>query len=236
MDKWSEDQIKKMQLGGNRKCMEFFKAHPGIVYSIVIVIDSLLKISLAPILLQFSDWREGMTIQEKYQRYLIFVVNSSNQSHNQKLKINYSPSLLLVNLPSFTRKNYKQNVMVVHGPCLHEPTLPVLLLDHNKYLKMVVEEAEWPLDPIYPPPSTATMAMLDPMEWVEEEGWEEEVEVLVELAPKPTRRETKITFIKRGWRTIPDLIIFRLLKEANMWDSVAQAVKRENERVDEEGG
>lgn len=41
MDKWSQDQIKKMQYGGNKKCLDFFKAHP--------------------------DWRQGMTIQEKYE-------------------------------------------------------------------------------------------------------------------------------------------------------------------------
>ncbi|KAJ3027097.1 ADP-ribosylation factor GTPase-activating protein 1 [Rhizophlyctis rosea] len=41
MDKWSEDQVKRMQLGGNKKAIEFFKSQP--------------------------DWREGMTIQEKYQ-------------------------------------------------------------------------------------------------------------------------------------------------------------------------
>ncbi len=29
MDKWSEDQIKKMQYGGNKKCLDFFKAHSG---------------------------------------------------------------------------------------------------------------------------------------------------------------------------------------------------------------
>ncbi|KAJ3218674.1 Zn finger-containing GTPase- Activating Protein for ARF [Clydaea vesicula] len=40
MDKWTEDQIKRMQFGGNKKALEFFKLHP--------------------------DWRENMTIQEKY--------------------------------------------------------------------------------------------------------------------------------------------------------------------------
>ncbi|KAJ3297207.1 Zn finger-containing GTPase- Activating Protein for ARF [Borealophlyctis nickersoniae] len=47
MDKWSEDQVKRMQMGGNKKALEFFKSHP--------------------------DYREGMTIQEKYQRYDMLV-------------------------------------------------------------------------------------------------------------------------------------------------------------------
>ncbi|KAJ3033712.1 ADP-ribosylation factor GTPase-activating protein 1, partial [Rhizophlyctis rosea] len=41
MDKWSEDQVKRMQLGGNKKALEFFKSQP--------------------------DYRDGLTIQEKYQ-------------------------------------------------------------------------------------------------------------------------------------------------------------------------
>jgi ADP-ribosylation factor GTPase-activating protein 1 len=40
MDDWSEDQIKKVQIGGNRKFLEFAKTQ--------------------------EDYREGMTIQEKY--------------------------------------------------------------------------------------------------------------------------------------------------------------------------
>ncbi|KAJ3127698.1 ADP-ribosylation factor GTPase-activating protein 1 [Nowakowskiella sp. JEL0407] len=40
MDSWKEDQVKRMRLGGNRKCLEFFKKHP--------------------------DWRDGMSITEKY--------------------------------------------------------------------------------------------------------------------------------------------------------------------------
>ncbi|KAI9001682.1 putative GTPase activating protein for Arf-domain-containing protein [Gaertneriomyces semiglobifer] len=40
MDSWSEDQVKRMQLGGNRKALEFFSSHP--------------------------DYHENMTIQEKY--------------------------------------------------------------------------------------------------------------------------------------------------------------------------
>ncbi|KAI9337061.1 hypothetical protein DFJ73DRAFT_629030, partial [Zopfochytrium polystomum] len=40
MDKWSEDQIKRMRVGGNAKATEFFKSHP--------------------------DYRDGMSIQEKY--------------------------------------------------------------------------------------------------------------------------------------------------------------------------
>ncbi|KND01649.1 uncharacterized protein SPPG_03446 [Spizellomyces punctatus DAOM BR117] len=41
MDKWSEDQVRRMQLGGNKKALAFFKSHP--------------------------DYSEGMTIQDKYQ-------------------------------------------------------------------------------------------------------------------------------------------------------------------------
>ncbi|KAI9206098.1 uncharacterized protein BJ171DRAFT_40984 [Polychytrium aggregatum] len=41
MDKWSDEQVKRMQLGGNKKALDFFKSHP--------------------------DWHEDMTIQEKYQ-------------------------------------------------------------------------------------------------------------------------------------------------------------------------
>ncbi|KAJ3342600.1 DNA repair protein rad16 [Entophlyctis luteolus] len=40
MDKWSEDQLKRMRLGGNTNALEFFKAHPS--------------------------WREKMPISEKY--------------------------------------------------------------------------------------------------------------------------------------------------------------------------
>ncbi|KAI9100983.1 hypothetical protein DFS34DRAFT_449767 [Phlyctochytrium arcticum] len=40
MDKWSEDQVRKMELGGNRKALEFFRSQP--------------------------DWSEGLTIQDKY--------------------------------------------------------------------------------------------------------------------------------------------------------------------------
>ncbi|KAJ3071470.1 Zn finger-containing GTPase- Activating Protein for ARF [Podochytrium sp. JEL0797] len=40
MDKWSEDQKKRMRLGGNQKALEFFRACPG--------------------------WREGLSIKEKY--------------------------------------------------------------------------------------------------------------------------------------------------------------------------
>ncbi|KAI9139161.1 hypothetical protein BKA69DRAFT_1030756 [Paraphysoderma sedebokerense] len=41
MDKWSEEQVKKMQMGGNKKALEFFRSQP--------------------------DYREGMSITEKYQ-------------------------------------------------------------------------------------------------------------------------------------------------------------------------
>ncbi|KAI9003914.1 putative GTPase activating protein for Arf-domain-containing protein [Hyaloraphidium curvatum] len=40
MDAWREDQVKRMQIGGNKKCLTFFKAS--------------------------SDYRDGMSIQEKY--------------------------------------------------------------------------------------------------------------------------------------------------------------------------
>ncbi|OUM64155.1 hypothetical protein PIROE2DRAFT_32177, partial [Piromyces sp. E2] len=40
MDKWSDDQVKKMQLGGNTKALQFFSSQP--------------------------DYREGMSIKEKY--------------------------------------------------------------------------------------------------------------------------------------------------------------------------
>lgn len=40
MDAWREDQVKKMQMGGNNKCLEFFKKSP--------------------------DYRQGMSINEKY--------------------------------------------------------------------------------------------------------------------------------------------------------------------------
>ncbi|KAJ3205173.1 hypothetical protein HDU82_005364 [Entophlyctis luteolus] len=40
MDKWNEDQLKRMRLGGNSSALEFFKSHPS--------------------------WREKMTIPEKY--------------------------------------------------------------------------------------------------------------------------------------------------------------------------
>ncbi|KAJ3086305.1 Zn finger-containing GTPase- Activating Protein for ARF [Quaeritorhiza haematococci] len=41
MDRWSDDQVQRMKLGGNKKALEFFRSHP--------------------------DWREGMSIQDKYQ-------------------------------------------------------------------------------------------------------------------------------------------------------------------------
>jgi len=40
MDKWSDDQLKKMELGGNTKALQFFQSQP--------------------------DYRDGMTIKEKY--------------------------------------------------------------------------------------------------------------------------------------------------------------------------
>ncbi|PVU90552.1 hypothetical protein BB559_004569 [Furculomyces boomerangus] len=40
MDKWSQEQLKRMQIGGNKKALEFFKTQP--------------------------DYRDGMTIKEKY--------------------------------------------------------------------------------------------------------------------------------------------------------------------------
>lgn len=40
MDKWSDDQLKKMELGGNIKAKEFFEASP--------------------------DFYQGMSIKEKY--------------------------------------------------------------------------------------------------------------------------------------------------------------------------
>jgi ADP-ribosylation factor GTPase-activating protein 1 len=40
MDKWTETQAKRMRLGGNKQCAEFFHAHP--------------------------DYREGMSIPDKY--------------------------------------------------------------------------------------------------------------------------------------------------------------------------
>ncbi|KAJ3312800.1 Zn finger-containing GTPase- Activating Protein for ARF [Blyttiomyces sp. JEL0837] len=40
MDKWTEEQVKRMRLGGNAKALEFFKSQP--------------------------DWREDMSISEKY--------------------------------------------------------------------------------------------------------------------------------------------------------------------------
>ncbi|KAJ3338287.1 ADP-ribosylation factor GTPase-activating protein 1 [Gonapodya sp. JEL0774] len=40
MDAWREDQVKRMELGGNKRCLDFFKSQP--------------------------DWREGMSISEKY--------------------------------------------------------------------------------------------------------------------------------------------------------------------------
>ncbi|KAJ1568012.1 ADP-ribosylation factor GTPase-activating protein 1 [Cladochytrium tenue] len=40
MDRWSDDQIKRMRVGGNAKALEFFKSHPA--------------------------WREGMSIYDKY--------------------------------------------------------------------------------------------------------------------------------------------------------------------------
>jgi hypothetical protein len=40
MDKWTEDNIKRMTIGGNDNMMAFFKAH--------------------------EDWRDGMSINEKY--------------------------------------------------------------------------------------------------------------------------------------------------------------------------
>ena len=55
MDKWSEDQIKRMQMGGNKKALEFFKSHPGNKLLFILLINWLCL-----------DWREGMTIQEKY--------------------------------------------------------------------------------------------------------------------------------------------------------------------------
>lgn len=29
MDKWSEEQVKRMQLGGNKKAVDFFRLFPG---------------------------------------------------------------------------------------------------------------------------------------------------------------------------------------------------------------
>jgi ADP-ribosylation factor GTPase-activating protein 1 len=40
MDKWTETQAKRMQLGGNKNAQEFFKSHP--------------------------DYKDGMSIPEKY--------------------------------------------------------------------------------------------------------------------------------------------------------------------------
>jgi ADP-ribosylation factor GTPase-activating protein 1 len=61
MDKWKDEEIKRMQLGGNKKCLEFFKTQP--------------------------DWREGLTIQEKYDSLVPFILTASEFARMYKEKL-----------------------------------------------------------------------------------------------------------------------------------------------------